>query len=352
MSTQFDLITKFVVTHSAKSHCRFAIFHKIAWHSLPGLQHSRALVERRALRDLGVDDNDLLNVVTEQAAKLGANSKTNKAVQIFGNVGQTTQASQVAAADLPPSAGTKRKMRVYTLIGLYWRDFLKQILNGLGFMLDIAGMVTKSMASAVSANRIVIVLLAFSLAYNSWSSYKDGVAWYHERAAAKYMARLGVRSQDTISRAIYLEDVDDLVQLPRIENFTDVINDGVNCRSTFKDVLITVEAEDPRSISGGRQAQARLQRTRHRLAQYRHDLLVAMRVVNRVEAEVVQSEWEDWVMTESRRCDKMKATLKQRAGQDSRSARLQKGDMQELGDELETYCSSCREEIEALRSSG
>jgi hypothetical protein len=36
---------------------------------------------------------------------------------------------------------------------------------------------------------------------------------------------------------------------------------------------------------------------------YRHDLLVAMRVVNKVELEMVRSEWESWLAGETRRCE-------------------------------------------------
>ena len=42
---------------------------------------------------------------------------------------------------------------------------------------------------------------------------------------------------------------------------------------------------------------------------YRHDLLVAMRVVNKVEREMVQAEWESWLEGEARRCEQARELL-------------------------------------------
>jgi hypothetical protein len=49
-------------------------------------------------------------------------------------------------------------------------------------------------------------------------------------------------------------------------------------------------------------AARRVQKTRRRLGRYRHDLLVGLRVVDRVEREVVRSEFEEWVRGERGRC--------------------------------------------------
>lgn len=62
--------------------------------------------------------------------------------------------------------------------------------------------------------------------------------------------------------------------------------------------------------SGNSKATARrLRRTRQRLGTYRHDLLVAMRVVNNIEKEMIQSEWENWLADENLRCEQVKMML-------------------------------------------
>lgn len=60
-----------------------------------------------------------------------------------------------------------------------------------------------------------------------------------------------------------------------------------------------------------------LRRTRQRLGSYRHDLLVAMRVVNKIEKEMIQSEWENWLADENLRCEQVKMMLSEKTGSGS-----------------------------------
>ena len=56
-------------------------------------------------------------------------------------------------------------------------------------------------------------------------------------------------------------------------------------------------------------AARRFQRSRQHLGLQRHDLLVAMRVVNSIEREVLQAEWENWLLEENIKCKHMGAML-------------------------------------------
>lgn len=85
---------------------------------------------------------------------------------------------------------------------------------------------------------------------------------------------------------------------------------------------------------------------------YRHDLLVAMRVLNTLEHEVIQAEYESWLQDENRRCGQVEVML--RDGNSSTSEhsmdsagseeRAHEEHMKELGRWYAEYCGSCREE--------
>jgi len=108
----------------------------------------------------------------------------------------------------------------------------------------------------------------------------------------------------------------------------------------------------------------RLHRTRQKLGSYRHDLLVAMRIVNSIEKEMVQSEWENWLADEVVRCDQIKAVLadaggEKRAGEGSKGAaggsqrtkgRLGLDDkrIESLKQWQDVYCGSCRADRDEL----
>ena len=71
-----------------------------------------------------------------------------------------------------------------------------------------------------------------------------------------------------------------------------------------------------------RAAARRLRRTRQRLGGYRHDLLVAMRVVNGIEMEMLQSEWENWLMDENARCEQARDMLLNMGGEAGKGEEL------------------------------
>lgn len=187
-------------------------------------------------------------------------------------------------------------------------------------------------------------MLATSVVYNSWHSYRDGLIWYHERSAGKFMRRLGVTPEPAMSRAVYLSDVESYVA-PTLENDTmswfssmtsgSSAETAKTCRKTFGEQLTA----SPSSAN-------RLSRSRDAMARYRHDLLVALRVVNRVERDVVLAEWEEWVRSEERSCAKVEGKLQQRIeGKGKKGSVIGKEELEEvLGKDFWEYCQSCRDE--------
>ena len=370
-SDQVQLMTKYVITHSSKSQCRFAIFNKVVWTTSSLLVRSRRLVTLRALRDKEHDAEDLMRILMDQVAKLGSFSKTSKAIQIFGAVGQNTTLLQVAAADLPQTASvSKMKLRTWTLFGIYRHEGLKAVLKSVSLVFDVLVSIVKSIMSIASAHSFLVILLVVSSIYNSWHTYRDGLSWYHERQAVSFMSRLGVRSDNSVSRAIYLSDVDDLITLPDVGNYTDIGTavDGIGsatCRTTFQDILATSSNDvDPEIIpqSAETRTAARLWKTRASLARQRHELLVGLRVVNRVETEIVSAEFEDWIHEEVGRCKRMRKILE--AGEASKTGKgNEQGskksktntdtdgghDVNGIKAELERYCGSCEMEMVALK---
>lgn len=107
----------------------------------------------------------------------------------------------------------------------------------------------------------------------------------------------------------------------------------------------------------------RLRRTRQHLGSYRHNLVVAMRMVNSVEKEMLQAEWENWLLGENTRCRQVEAMLRDnrtsplqgRVAKESDSQKvlkshLQEGDgkLYELREWQAEYCNSCKLEQDQL----
>lgn len=95
-----------------------------------------------------------------------------------------------------------------------------------------------------------------------------------------------------------------------------------------------------------------------------------MRMVNSVEREMMQSEWENWLLDETNRCDQVRAVLRAwnstssepssssssgkpdlRLGGEATQKLLQEKDTKKraaLSSWHEDYCGSCRQDREAL----
>lgn len=364
MSKSFHLLSKFVITHSAKSKCKLAVFNKVVWtgdvDAGKKLSFSQRLVEKQALRDYEADTVDLAAVITGQVSKLGAHSKTNKAIQIFGSLGQSTQTSQVSASDLPVTSinRTRREVKIRTFLDLYTDEALAQAFSLLTMLVDILIAVAKSGANIISAHKLLVLLLIVSATYNTWYGYRDGLAWYDERNAGKFMARLGVKPDPTIARAVYLSDIEKLVAPASLGAVG--VNSSISssfdkeknsCHGTFYDMLVSSTLETEALSRGStRRTEARLQRTRNSIARYRHDLLVALRVVNRVEEEVVHAEWEDWVLEEERKCDKVESMLQERKKVGNSGQTESQSREEGFGQGFAEYCRSCKNEARQILS--
>ena len=330
------LISKIVITHVAKGKCKLAIFTKVEWHSEPWVAVMKGMVERQALHDLDLDAEDLADLVADQVRKLGAHSRTKKAIQIFGQVGQSTEITQLQIDAQGLNIEMRRAPILRTLTGLLAQEAGSATQSALGTVLEALIDTFRWLAKTFSANKIILVALIASIIYNSYHTSRDGYGWYKERNAVKYMSKLGISPNTVMSKAVYVSDIDGAMVTAGV--LPD--RDDSDCYGVFYDEHKLHDIDTPILVRGtdGQMGQAktaqRLQKTRQILGRYRHDLMVAMRVVNGVEREVVKSEWEGWVKSEARRCRAVEGLVSDNST--------------EVGGWYDQYCRSCRDEAGKL----
>ena len=88
------------------------------------------------------------------------------------------------------------------------------------------------------------------------------------------------------------------------------------------------------------------------MGQYRHDLLVAMRVVNKIEQEMINAEWEHWVTEEANKCDRASDLLLERLQANNSSANhsTNVNTTEDAHETLQKYCASCKTARQHLRA--
>ena len=118
------------------------------------------------------------------------------------------------------------------------------------------------------------------------------------------------------------------------------------------DPLMSLPSSSPTSQDASVQSTKRLQSTRQKLGGYRHDLLVAMRVVNSIEREVIQGEYEKFAMQEHARCRAV-APLVNSTNSDALTSRSgSKAEQKALANWYKEYCVSCSAEYERIMGDG
>lgn len=358
----FKLITKIVITHMAKSRCKLAIYVRIDWTKSPAF--SRNLVERQALQDVINNAEELAELVTDQIRKLGPRARTHRAIQVYGHVGQQTQV--VVFSPAPSDGSKKQAIKLRTLTALVWetvRSFGESAVSSL-IMWAFAGL--KKLFEVMTAQRLLLALLGISTITNLLLTSTETAVWWKERRAAGFMRHLGVSPNMMMSRAIYLADLQDATagsggELSFPQNST--------CFTSFQEVLNATDMDAPWESAGSsfsspstKSTAQRLRQTRQRLGAYRHDLVVAMRVVNGIEREMLQSEWENWLVNEKSLCDDLgvilesEGTNKGSSSDSSNKAQTAQKIMQSMPEERKQalrewrgkYCGSCRSDYETM----
>jgi len=117
--------------------------------------------------------------------------------------------------------------------------------------------------------------------------------------------------------------------------------------SAFRGLASQVDYDSPanyavdrigyKSASTRRTAQ-NLMKTRQNLGTYRHDLLVALRLVNNMERNILQSEWENWLVDEAWKCRQVSFMLKERLDEEGSEG------IEDVARWVKDYCWSCEVE--------
>lgn len=308
------------------------------------------------MNDLEQDALDLVDLISDQVRKLGPRSRTKRAITIFGLIGHEKGVFQYSAADTRAITQAHKSRKQRSLMFLIFEStasFLESAISSLMmWFLALVRWIWKT----CSAHGLILALLGSSLLINGFYSTRDTYEWWHERKATNLLTRLGVHSDDMMSKAIFVKDLEDAI------SYTDPVwargpdSNASYCFSTFHEQImfndnsLAFSSKYPTDDYAEWNANRRLQATRQRLGMYRHDLVVALRVVNRIENEVLKGEWERWLGRETKRCDRVSGILEGHVGDLDKNESILSGHEEDVKRWYNEYCSSCREELQRLKS--
>ncbi|KAL8667223.1 MAG: hypothetical protein Q9202_000796 [Teloschistes flavicans] len=320
-----------------------ATYHSMADGGSRASSHQGRAVTSQAYKDLKAMALDLTDLITDQVRKLGAQSRTKKAIQIFGQVGVQTQALEFAGSNAPIAPRVRRSMKrrsmarlLASLVASFGQAVCKAIMQ---CAFELVSWVWKTL----NANAVILAILAISAILNLVFSSHTTAEWWRDRRAGSYLARIGVGSDMMMSKAVYVQDLKD-VWAPQV-GWLDESQSA--CRASFDNYLGMIETDISGPPMPSPQASlGRLQRSRRRLRSQRHELMVAFRVINSIEQEMVETEWERWLHEESAKCGQIDRFIRQNRTESSHND----GDILDWSKVRlwhNTYCGSCSREKES-----
>ena len=359
----FTLITKVVITHEAKSRSKLSVYTKVNWLRSPWI--GKSMIQSQAVDDMNIDALNMMDIVTEQVQRLGPGCSTRRVVEIYGAIGQQSEAAQIKS---PANAGRPLRTAVHkrTLLGLILETGRSIVVSAASTCVMAALGAVQFTLKAISAHTILVAVLALSLTFSFYTLTDHASTFWRERHTARYATRLGIVPNTAMSRSIYLSDVVEAIMPPAL-----AVTDSIGqCSQTFQHMANQTSLDDVTAIvpvsrlplSSGQSSTRRLQRARQRLGTYRHDIMVALRLINRIEQETVKAEYESWLLSENKMCLQVRMLLNDTATKKSdEQARAPENESDILGSGLSQdhidqlshwlaeYCESCRLESEYLR---
>ena len=128
-------------------------------------------------------------------------------------------------------------------------------------------------------------------------------------------------------------------------------------RDTFNEIMGLTETHGLHESVQSRPPQIaaahQLYKSRQHLGLQRHDLMVAMRVVNSIEREILQVEWENWLLEEHAKCKHLGALIgrnstdpvRRQASNEQKALGADPTRLQKVQAWHQEYCEDCNREL-------
>ncbi len=156
-----------------------------------------------------MDALDLLDLITDQVRKLGAQSRTKKAVQIFGQVGAQTTTSEFASSDAPINTRARRSVKYRGLASLIAGSVVSAGDSVATSVTHCIIALFRWIWETLNANAVIMLILAASIVANVFFTAAGTAHWWRDRQVVNYLGRLGVGSNSLMTKAVYLRDIHD-----------------------------------------------------------------------------------------------------------------------------------------------
>ncbi|KAK7202564.1 hypothetical protein BZA70DRAFT_285386 [Myxozyma melibiosi] len=313
MAELFSQTTQFVISYVSKSSCQLSIWGAVEYNTLSSLV--KTIAHRAAISDLEQDAKVINMLVTKNVRQLGTKGRTSKSIQLYGQVGKSSKPVDVSKESKIMQLQNKQQMILFfsrrTSGFLLLEELFLWLEKAVALLLTILLRSGQQLLGLITEHWFLVVVAVSSLLLNLFLGTRSTVSYFTEKRAFDTMSQIGVKPNGILAKAVYLKDLQDyLVAGKELAKEPD----GV-CYSKFRELSEILTPESPIELSNAvytdsvtQDAARRIWLARQKAGIERHQHVVAIRVISRVEKELVRAEWGNWLHAQRLKCEDVLAS--------------------------------------------
>lgn len=339
---------RYVITKLTRNSCKLSIWSSVEWIKSSILKN---MTEPYVLTKIRTDAKIIVQRSVQCRRQLGSKGSTTTAIRVFGKIGTSVISESVTGKsfDGDDNYGDAQRGTPNNTIIISHKSMGRRLLeicasitiSLIGEIALLIRQLLKFIWIGITSNKILILGLLLSCAFNLFLMGRSSSAYWMERHAQQYADQIGISpdSHSIMARSILLKDVDILirngsgfsVEADMVEKLGEDKSTSL-CYNKFRSLaLLPNDSEEFYSIGEEKDIQEknsnfdfnsvylnslspygspyavrnRIFNMRNKLGTKRNSLMIELRSINRIESELVMAEWQSWLYEEVSLCSRL-----------------------------------------------
>lgn len=271
--------------------------------------------------------------IREAVKLIGTKGKISKSIYIYGHI---------SATDTPMVKRSAQPIIIDNGVICNWCFQIKvrQVTRSIShFCWAIIGFFL-NVLNKLSVHRFLIGIIFCLTLSNMFFGARSTANYWKTRQVTKLVNEILQVDPINIHRAVYSKDVEDFARNKMASSSDSLCFQIFQNQSVVLNPNKLVEWVTSQDETEEDERMRKFKRKISDIAQKRNQLLLSLATLNQMEKEIAQTEWSEWVFTETLRCDQLKqAGVFENVDEHSSKLVLHK---------LDSYCESCVNEVRQL----
>ncbi|KAG2732256.1 hypothetical protein G9P44_004673 [Scheffersomyces stipitis] len=340
MGSKFSITYKFVIVGVAGKQSKVYFYCK---RDFQGYHPLNLIIDRISIQIANSQINTLDKRLKDVVMQVGNHGMIVKAIYLYGKLSQTTVQDEIEEVPVI-YFGLFNSLKVVSK---------KVFHSGISFFIWFVSyliMSGKYFLRSIRMNQFLTLITICLGLFNIFLLGKTSTAYWHSRMATQMAYEFVKKEPVMLQRAIYLKDIQDLLSDHTIFNNSShpyLLDDSSRCLGAFKEKSFVYNLNEPTYWDESYGDEATMDVAKHLKNEFRtigvkrHELLVQLSILRKMEEEIAKAEWKNWLMSEVQRCEFISANVIRKLDGSERE------DIDAGVQSIQNYCNDCSAHLSA-----